>query len=122
MNQISDPSWILPIEISIPCLSGVYTPDEELSQAMALYEAALKNPLYQGPMGQAKLREVWVNVLTKARIEDVDKFCITEEELEVQLKIQELIAAVTAQLEGPEDTKQLTYNKENENAGMAAVQ
>lgn len=85
LNQQNDPLWIVPVEIDIPCLSGVYTPDEELMKAQAIYDMALKSPLYQMPEGLKKLKQLFEDVLVKSRVKDIDARLITDEELDAYI-------------------------------------
>lgn len=87
MNQRNDPSWVMDVELSVPALSGINTPDEEYYKALNLYESALKNPVYQGIVGIFKIRELWLDVMAKARVDDIDSRCPTKEELGEQLSI-----------------------------------
>jgi len=81
INQIDDPSWILPVTLEIPALSGVYSPDEELQQALMLLSVSTTSPLYSSPAGQMKLRKLHEDVFVKARVKDIDARLITEKEL-----------------------------------------
>ena len=97
INQQYDPSWILPVELDIPVLSGVYTPDEELTMALMVYERALQNPLYQNPVGMFKLRELWLKVINAAREKDPDKVCPTEEDVQNVFTLQKVISNIVDQ-------------------------
>lgn len=107
INIQYDPSWIfpMPIEVTVPVLSGVYTPDQELQQSLLIYERATAptNPIYAGPIGKLKLLELWKDILGKARIKDIDSRCPTEEELRMQDMILQAIEQAMAQAQGAID-------------------
>ncbi len=111
-NQQQDPSWIIPVTLEVPILSGVYTPDEEEQQAMAIYGIAEKSPLFNSPVGLEKLRTLFEDVLHRARVKDVDSRLITEEEMEATNLIMAEIKRLADELE---NQKQL-----NEQAGKSA--
>jgi hypothetical protein len=93
-NMIDDPEWIIldKVELDVPAFSGVSTPEEEKVAALTLWESTLNNPLYQNPVGLLKQRKFFENVLNKFRIDDVDGWCPTEEELQAVIQIQTLIS------------------------------
>lgn len=94
INQQDDPLWILPVEVEVPCLSGVYTPDEELITAQGIYEMAAKSPLYQMPEGLQKLKKLFEDILVKSRIKDIDSRLITDEELEAYVEFQQQVESM----------------------------
>ena len=66
----------------MPILAGVYTPDEEFNQAANIWGLATNNnPLYSSPEGLMKLRNIFEDVLQKARLKDIDSRLLTEQEL-----------------------------------------
>ena len=80
--QQDDPSWIIPVKPEVPILAGVYTPDEEFNQAANIWGLATNNnPLYSSPEGLMKLRNIFEDVLQKARLKDIDSRLLTEQEL-----------------------------------------
>ena len=120
INQVNDPSWILPYELDVPAFSGVSTPDEERQNAILLYQIAAQSPLYQNPFGQVKLLQLWKDVLSKSRIEDIDSRCISDEELEFFIKTQLTMAADQERIDGAQKTAP-PQKKEQSDESMAQV-
>lgn len=89
IKQQTDSSWILPVNVDVPILSGVYTPDDELRQTMEVWTlASSNNPLYASPLGQLKLRQLFEDILNKSRVKDIDARLLTSQELTQVLQIQ----------------------------------
>lgn len=120
INQAADPNWIVPYELDVPAFSGVSSPDEERQNAILLYQIASQSPLYQNPEGQLKLRQLWLDVLSKSRIEDVDSRCVTEEELTQFIAMQMTMAADQERIENAQSATP-PQNKEKKNESMAQV-
>ncbi len=97
INIIDDPDWIEILEkfeLDVPAYSGVSTPEEERFNALTIYEAAEKSPLYASPIGLLKLKNLFEDYLNKSRVDDIDSRLITEDELQTVIQAQVLTQGV----------------------------
>jgi hypothetical protein len=68
--------------IDCPSLTNVSDPETEKQDMLLLYSQSLQDPLYASPQGIRKRRNILEDVWRKFKKTDVDRFVLSEEEME----------------------------------------
>lgn len=101
-QQYSDEKekYVLDVVIDVPSLTNVSDPENEKQESLLLLAQAQQSPLYQNPVGQMKIRNMWEDIIRKFKKVDVDDFVITKDEMERLLNIQKEMEGAAADKRG----------------------
>lgn len=80
--------WVYPVKVDVPSLTNVSDPEQEKQDTLLMISTARQDPLFQSPLGQKKVRNMWEDFCRMVFKKDVFKYIPTEDELLQELDIQ----------------------------------
>lgn len=115
LNQQFSPNkqdFMLNVVFDVPSLTGITDPETERQENMLLLSQAQQSPLYQGPIGLKKLRNLHEQVLQSFKKLNIDDILPTWEEIQVMIGTD--VAMQTAQLEKEQALEQVALQEGEE--------
>lgn len=90
-------NWVIDVMVDVPSLTNITDPEGEKQDWILLESNAAQNPLYQSPAGLRKLRNMHEEMLRKFIKTGVDRYVVTEQELDMvigdQARMEQLMSA-----------------------------
>ena len=109
--------WVVDggVMIDVPSLTAVTDPESDKQDIIMLMAQAAQMPMYQGPLGMRKLRNMFEELMRRFNIQDYEQYIPTEQELEDMIQTQTQMAVNEAEkqsvmgqmalLQQPEETQ-----------------
>ena len=106
LNQQYHPQaelFVLPVIVDVPSLTAITDPESDKQDALLLLTQAQQSPLYQSPVGLTKIRNMTQDVVELFKKIDIEKYVITEEELQSDMNAQRELQAATLEKQAAQE-------------------
>ena len=80
--------YVLDVIVDVPSLTNISDPENEKQESLLLLSQAEQSPIYQSPVGQLKVRNLYKDVYRKFKRIDIDAILPSEEELKQFMQSQ----------------------------------
>ena len=77
--------FVMALVIDVPSLTNVSDPEAEKQEMILLLSQAMQSPLYQGPVGQLKIRNMTEDMFRLFKKIDTDRYVPSEEEVKQEI-------------------------------------